>query len=370
MLKRLCSFILAVALVVGLSVQGFAGDEPWLNGPLSLRDSFFDDKPYFVDKGDGNTNLGVFSVNDLDDDSLAFWHHVMDCVSGNATSSKYIYIFARFTDSSYSSFVITFLETTNAGKMNFIKYHTWTPFVYCACSSVPVSGTYASFRGLNFIYDSDLNKYVSLNGLIKYESYSTILFKQDTYTLGGLLWTNDKSINSQHRGVSVEGHTVLSSSSYKSTYNGSLTFIDDYDPSASSPDDDDSDINGGDSSEDSSSGSSSGESESNPSSSESSGADEGAGGSSSGDSGGDFGENPASVGGYDLAVWDSVLTTIMPTLKKVAVVCLPLLACLYGAQLLLKVIPWLIFGYFRNKAGWYDKKTLSESHLYHHKEEK
>lgn len=86
--------------------------------------------------------------------------------------------------------------------------------------------------------------------------------------------------------------------------------------------------------------------------------------------------NPASVG-YDLAIWDNLLLTILPTLRKVFSIILVLFAIMLGFKLFISIVPWLIMGWFRNEKGLYDKKTLvehrnesssiSEIHRYNHR---
>lgn len=86
--------------------------------------------------------------------------------------------------------------------------------------------------------------------------------------------------------------------------------------------------------------------------------------------------NPATVG-YDLAIWDNLLLTIFPTLRKVFSIILVLFAVMLGFKLFISIVPWLIMGWFRNEKGWYDKKTLvehvnetssiSEVHHYNHR---
>lgn len=344
-MKRIFSLILVVAMVMGLSVQGFASaDAPTLNAPLKLNDEFFDDKPYFIDMGDGNTYLGKFAVADLDESELDFWHHIMNCVSGTETSSKYIYVFAEFVNNAHSDFRIHLYETVNSGKANFVRY-AWSPDVYMAVNSVPVKGTYASFKRLSFKFDNESGKFIR-------SSYSTSascnvsLFTSNTCTFGGLLWTNDTSINSQHRGYSLDGNYTISSTYYKSAWDGSLVFVDD-------EFDEDTDPEEPDSGEDSD-----GDSEN------SGGADDGSDSSGGGspefpDSSTDNSDttielpkidyDPTLVP-YDLDAWDSIPKALMPQLKKVVSIAFPIVFIGMALEAFVLVVHHLLFAWL-HKGG-------------------
>lgn len=365
MMKKLFSLILAVLLVVGMSVQGFAA--------IDLSNSYYDDVPYIVERTDEAIIFGTLDTVSLNEAQKNFMLDFFSVMTGVKPSKDYYYVFLRCDYDGVS--VLSFVHST-AKCIPYILTQYGNEFgnIYCA---EPDSYSFCSFKfsPQTLLYTLSMNKFEThqaygkdINFSFNSNGYpiSSISTSNDFYA-SALIWSNYSDP------LSYESFTY-GGKSYKSASQSGLDFIcdvaigfrdnDGLIDSVTPDTDDETPEAGGDSSE-------------------SGGADEEAGddgndnsddasslpvGDDDNSSGGEV-DFSSAYSGYDLAVWDSLSKTITPTLKKVAVVCLPLLACIYGIQLLLQIVPWLIFGYFRNTRGWYDKKTMSESHVYYHKKE-
>lgn len=306
-MKRFISIVLVAALFFSLSVSSFAvyGGQKYLNSDATYS-------KYTVNLSDGNTYFGTFLISDAEASVQDFWFSfISESIYDGSTDYEYFVILSTAID------IYRYPKTES---LNFINFGgpTVTSMGYKLSSGV-------FFEKLRFNFSS--NSYTAS----KVSTSSTASLTNSTSLP---LFTTDFA----NHDVFFDYDLTTSSSQkiYEAVYDGQLGFIDDIDDEVIPPFDGD----GGEDDGGNSSGSDDGES--------------GSGGVTEpeeppiGGNGGiiDLPQIDNSNVPYDLSVWDTVLSTILPQLKKVFTVAFPIFLIFLGVTLLMRVIRLVVLGWF------------------------
>lgn len=199
--KRLFSVLICVGLMSCMALNSFAA--------LDFTDSYYDNRPYFVDKGDGNTYFGTLDTASMTEEQKDFMRDFLEVSTG-----------AKNSDSTYAIFAQ--INYSNAAALFFVKCSADLEIYY--------NGDYVWVLGvgnvkpeyLKFSYNTSSGVFSagplttgSVQNIAAKASISRVYPSSSYAFVGGLLWSNKTPV-----------YTGVPSTGLKSTYNGSLGFVD------------------------------------------------------------------------------------------------------------------------------------------------
>lgn len=203
MFKRLFSVFLSAVLIVCMSVFSFAS--------VDFRDSYYTNKPFFVDQGDGNTYLGVLDTERLDESQKDYMRDFFAVMTGHETSSDSFIVLCRVHGGGWA-----FLDFIRSDSQLNLGYDAAKGHI--AISALP-SGSF--YQNQTFEYNSTAKNFrpsASLSNTSVGMNFSSVLGNifppTSSAIVTGILWRSGDIASS------------FDLSKIDSSYNGSLGFVD------------------------------------------------------------------------------------------------------------------------------------------------
>lgn len=397
-MKRIFSLILAVAMAMGLSVQGFANEALVENIQSGL----------LLEDEDGLTKLGTFITSTLSDDEKEYMRDFFDVFTGSKDAGDYHYsiLANKYFSSSKGVVYLTFVRTFQRPLAFCMCFNQDSPYVglimpFCPLVSDSGFSSYESLLPVSYmewLYSSSSSTFTKYQYRCDYSQSGALNPTVNKGMLNNysrasyILWSSDSNlvVSDDDRAY----YNIMSPSNYRFAtaeeidnvtveYPVGLAFVDDDgllesvtpDPEPEEPDD-----NGDSSDGDDGDNSSGDEDSSRPS-----------GGLGDHTSGGwdalgrpelSLPDVDSSKVGYDLSVWDSVLDAMLPTLTKVGGIVFIISLIILGLEIVLIIIRVILLSFLYRHWGdvLREQRTTyhvseqykytannSESHVYKHK---